>query len=141
MPACPINILNEHTCMCTSVLPSIIDPLSLRCWFTLMWDLVGANGFDVDTGSTQTMHSQYAFNLDWENTVCTCTYNNTYSIFIFPSNTYIYTHNRFAFSQPFIGVHTRGFSSHWGEHYTYIVHCTWISYTYMYMYDPFSFPF
>ena len=28
----------------------------------------GANGFDVDTGSTQNMHSQYLFNL--ENIAC-----------------------------------------------------------------------
>ena len=30
-----------------------VAPLSLYCWFTLMWDWSGANGFDVDMDSDQ----------------------------------------------------------------------------------------
>ena len=30
-----------------------------------MWDWGEANGFDVNTGSTQNMYPQYAFNSDW----------------------------------------------------------------------------
>ena len=30
-----------------------------------MWDWGGANGFEVDTGSTKNMYPQYAFNSDW----------------------------------------------------------------------------
>ena len=41
-------------------------PISLHCWFYFLWDWGGASGFDVDTGSTQNLHSQYAFNSDWK---------------------------------------------------------------------------
>ena len=41
-----------------------------------MWDWGGANGFDVDTGSTQGNHFQYAYKLEWgggeEHCICTC---------------------------------------------------------------------
>ena len=37
----------------------IMPPYLFNAGFTLMWDWSGANGFDVDTGSTQNMHSQH----------------------------------------------------------------------------------
>ena len=39
-----------------------IGPYPFTAGSTLIWDWGGVNGFDMDTGSTQNMHSQYAFN-------------------------------------------------------------------------------
>ena len=48
-------------CLAFSVLPNEYwyVPYHFTAGFTLMWDGGGANGFDVVTGSTQNIHSQY----------------------------------------------------------------------------------
>ena len=56
------------------ILSTVFSPANLRilppplphCWllYCLRWDWGGANGFYVDTDSTQSMYSQYTFNSD-----------------------------------------------------------------------------